>query len=314
MDISCILVNWNNADLLRSCLQSVYATIKRHNFTVIVVDNASTDNSRQVVTDEFPEVTLITNQRNMGFARAVNKGLQQAQGRYCVLLNTDAILTENALDRLIGFMDEQPDVGVCGGQLVYEDGRKQHSFDNFPSLLSELTNKSLLRRLFPRMYPGKYQYYNEPLLVDSIIGACFVIRKSCIDRIGMLDEDYFFFLEETDLCFRMKQAGHEVMHVPDAQIVHLQGQSAKKVPVASRVEYYYSRYLFFRKNRSKLSFVILMLAIFIKCMVKSVIYGICAAATGFRNESINHKLRLALTLVKAHLTRFDASLRMEGQV
>ncbi len=312
MDVTFVIVNWNNADLLRNCLASIYETVSNYTFSVVVVDNASSDNSISIVKSFFPSVKIISNNSNLGFARAVNKGIACANGRYVVLLNTDAILTKNAIDRLISFMDKNTDTAVCGGRLIYPDGRKQHSFDNFPSLITELTNKSLLRKMFPQKYPGKYRDYSEPLEVDSIIGACFVIRKECMDRVGMLDEDFYFFLEETDLCFRMKLAGYRIVHVPSAEIVHLQGKSAAKVPVASRVEYYYSRYLFFKKNRSALSYFILMLVIFIRCMVKVMVYFLFAVATGFRNEAVMHKWKLASTLVLSHLLRFPPSMRMEG--
>ncbi len=313
MDISFVIVNWNNAHLLQACLKSIYDTVSHHSFSITVVDNASSDNSIAMVRSSFPDVQIISNDRNLGFARAVNKGIAASKSRYITLLNTDAMLTDGAMDRLILFMDEHTDTAICGGQLIYEDGRKQHSFDNFPTLLTELTNKSLLRRLFPKKYPAKYKDYKNPLEVDSIIGACFVIRRSCVDQLGMLDEQFYFFLEETDLCFRMKKAGYKIMHVPDAKIVHLQGKSAAKVPVASRVEYYYSRSLFFRKNRSIASYCILMLVIFIQCMVKGIVYFVCAVATGFKNERLMHKWRLASTLIISHLRGFPASLRMEGK-
>ncbi|MEW6536085.1 MAG: glycosyltransferase family 2 protein [Candidatus Auribacterota bacterium] len=310
--ISVIIVNWNTESLLPPCINSLKTHIKKYSFEIILVDNASSDNSVAIVKDRFPDVLLIENNRNRGFGRAVNQGIEIASGRYLVLFNTDASVEDGAIDQLISYMETHPQTGICGGQLIYPDGRKQHSFDNYPSLATELLNKSLLKRLFPEKYPSKKIAYAQPLPVDSIIGACMAVRAECIRKIGRLDEDYFFFLEETDWCYRIKQAGYDIMHIPSARIVHLQGKSAGKVPVRSRLEYYRSRYLFFRKNRGLLPASALFIALFAKCMINSIFYILLAVLTCFANNKIRYRLILSLMLVAAHICMFPAKMRLEG--
>ena len=147
-DLSVIIVNWNTRELLLNCLDSFYRTVKGLTFEIFVVDNGSDDGSADSVRRAYPEIELIQNQRNLGFARANNEALRKSTGRYALLLNTDVILTDGAVESLVEFMDRNPTVGIAGGQLINVDGSKQNSFDNFPSLAAEGLNKSLLRMSF----------------------------------------------------------------------------------------------------------------------------------------------------------------------
>ena len=312
MDVSFVIVNWNTAELLKNCIGSIYETVHNKEIEIIVVDNASIDNSIDLIKTNYPQVKIIPNSKNLGFSRAVNIGMRSSMGKYVILLNTDTLLQKNSVNKLIDYMDSNPNTGVCGGQLIYEDGRKQHSFDNYPSLLFELVNKSLLKRLLPNRFYGKLKHFDEPVQVESIIGACFVISRACIEAIGLLDEDYFFFIEETDYCYRAKQKGFSVIHVPQAKIIHFQGVSAKKIPVRSRLEYFYSKHLFFKKNKPEFQFLLLIGLTFIKCMVKIVAYFILSVFTLFLNENIKQKLKLYSNLLVAHLRFYPAVMRMEG--
>ena len=312
MDVSFVIVNWNTAELLKNCIASIYSTVNNKKFEVIVVDNASNDDSVELIQKIFPAVKLIRNSKNLGFSRAVNVGLRLSSGKYLILLNTDTILQKHAVNRLIDFMDSNKNVGICGGQLIYEDGRKQNSFDNYPSLLFEIFNKSLLKRLFPRKYYGKFNDFIEPVEVESIIGACFVISRVCMEKIGLLDEDYFFFIEETDYCYRANKQGFSVVHVPQSKIVHFQGVSAKKIPVRSRMEYFYSKQLFFKKNKPKIQFLFLIGLTFMKCVLKIVAYFLLCVLTLFMNEKLKQKLKLYANLLAAHIMCYPAGMRMKG--
>ena len=310
MDISFIIVNWNTVALLKNAIRSIK---NDYSFEIIVVDNASTDNSVDMLKKEFSDVYLIENSVNMGFSSAVNQGIGVAVGDYVILLNSDAVLESESVDRLISYMNENQDTGICGGQLINPDGSRQNSFDNFPSLATELLNKSLLRLFFPDKYPSKNMDCTTPLNVDSIIGACFVIRKKCMQEIGLLDEDYFFFMEETDWCYRATKAGYKITFVPSARITHLQGKSAEKIHIKSRIEYYYSRYLYFFKNHGKLSFAILLCLVFLRCILKSIGYFLLALFTvPFNNKRMIDKLKLSLCLIVAHISFFPTSMRMKG--
>ncbi|MBA3013542.1 MAG: glycosyltransferase family 2 protein, partial [Desulfobulbaceae bacterium] len=222
MDVSIVIVNWNTRQLLLDCLSSVYATIHELAFEVFVVDNASTDDSVKAVREFYPGVTVIQNTENLGFAKANNLALRIIRGNYALLLNTDAVLTAGAVERLFRFMEQNRAVGLACGQLLNADGSKQNSIANFPNLASFFCNETLLRLLLPKQFPSKRQEYSEPVEVESCIGACLMVRKQAMDQVGLLDERFFFFLEETDWAFAMKRAGWLAYFVPMAKIFHLQ--------------------------------------------------------------------------------------------
>jgi GT2 family glycosyltransferase len=281
MDISFIIVNWNTSALLLDCLHSILNTVSGFTYEIVVVDNGSRDGSVQAVKQQFSApVTLIENPDNRGFARANNQALGIARGRFIILLNTDTIVQAGAIASLVRLLEDIPAAAVAGPRMIDQDGSLQNSFDNFPSLATELFNKSLLRFLFPGKFAGKNSSASTPFEVESIIGACMAIRRDAIQKVGMLDEDYFFFLEETDWCFRLRAAGWKIYHHPGAAIVHLQGQSKKRRPALARIEYYRSLYLFFWKNRSPLSYAVLRVARFVKVIITCVLnlLGLCLTA------------------------------------
>ncbi len=246
MDISFIIINWNTKQLLLDCIASIYATVRQARFEIIVTDNDSTDGSREAVAQFHPDVILLANERNEGFARANNRAIRRMRGRYAVLLNSDTLLKEGAIDALFGFMESHPDVGMCGPQLLYADGTKQTSIGTYPEVFSELVSRSAAR-LVSRKKPVAVQTVGSRQ-VDFIIGACMFVRKSTIDAVGMLDEDYFFFYEEIDWCFRITRAGWHIFHLPDIEIFHFGGQSTKNLNLRARVESWRSRYLYFSKT------------------------------------------------------------------
>jgi hypothetical protein len=246
MDITIVIVNWNTRDLLGDCLQSIYETIRDVTFEIIVVDNASGDGSVAMVREKFPTVRIIENTENRGFSAANNQAFAVMRGRYALLLNTDTILTERAVHELFSFMETHHDVAIAGGQLLNEDGSRQNSIANYPTLLSLLMNLPLLEVLFPGQYPSKRYEHKGPLAVESVIGACMLVRREAMDEVGILDEGYFFFFEETDWAYRMRSAGWKIFHVPSARIYHLQGMSIGR-DVRSRILFYRSRYRFFGK-------------------------------------------------------------------
>jgi GT2 family glycosyltransferase len=248
LEISVIIVNWNTCDLLRQCLQSVYRTVREIAFEVIVVDNGSTDGSVAMMEAEFPRVRAIVNAENRGFAAANNQALRIMSGRYALLLNSDAVLMEDAVATLYRFMESYPEAAMAFGQLLNGDGSKQNSIAAFPTLWTLLTNTSLLEYLLPNRYPSKRYTHPGPIEIESGIGACMLVRKTAVDAVGMLDERYFFFFEETDWAFQMRRAGWKIYHVPAARIVHLQGQSIGR-NIRSRIAFYRTRYQFFSKWR-----------------------------------------------------------------
>ena len=292
MDISFIIVNWNTRQLLLDCLASIRSTVKEYAYEVFVVDNGSADGSQQAVREHYGSlVSLIENAENLGFARANNQAMKRAAGRYIILLNSDTVLREDTVSGLVRFLDDNPDTALAGPRMVGADGRAQNSFDNFPTLATELLNKSLLRLLFPGKYAGKALKAAEPFEVESLIGACIAVRHTAIRRVGMFDEDYFFFLEETDWCLRMRRAGFRIYHLPQVAIVHRQGQSKKQRPALSWIEYYRSLYLFFKKNRPASAYYTLRVCRFCKLMANLIltVLGLCltlGARPRYREKTI----------------------------
>lgn len=281
IDLSIIIVNWNTKDLLIQCLKSLVRVSDRFEMEVFVVDNGSMDGSVEAVRVGFPEAIVIQNSTNLGFAQANNQALRLAKGKYILLLNPDTQVKEGAIETLKVFMDNHPKAGAVGAQLLNSDGSKQNSIANFPSLATELLNKSLLRWLFPDRFPGKERDYNEPIEVESVIGACMMVRREAIEQVGLLDEDYFLFLEETDWCYRMKKAGWKVYHVPQADVYHFQGKSAEKDKKRAKVEYYRSRYQFFKKNRGVGQWFVLLTGLVIKLGVEFLLIAVACILTGF---------------------------------
>jgi len=301
MDLSIIIVNWNTKEYLLPCLKSIFKGGQGTGWEVIVVDNGTRDGSREEVKKVFPSARLIENEKNFGFAKAANQGLQKASGRYALLLNPDTQVENGAIERLVSFMDAHSDVGVAGAQLLNADGTKQNSIANFPSLGTELLNKSLLRWLFPKKFPGKGRNYSEPIEVDSVIGACMMVRRDTLDQVGLLDEDYFLFLEETDWCYRMKKAGWKIYHVPQAEIYHFQGKSAETVKKRARVEFYRSRYHFFKKNRGNLQWFFLFIGLIIRLGFQLLAMGVVSLMTLFTIKSWRKKLSIYAYLFWWHL-------------
>jgi len=299
MDLSIIIVNWNTKKLLLDCLASIYKTVKRISMEIWLVDNASSDGSVEAVRQKYPGVNIIQNPENLGFAAANNRAFRRMQGRYALLLNTDTVLTDGAVEKIYTFMERRPDVAMACGQLLNPDGSRQNSFANFPGLASLLFGESLLELLFPQKYPSKRKANFQPTEVDSCIGACLIIRGEAMESVGWLDESYFFFLEETDWAFRMKRAGWKVCWVPSARIFHFQGQSVGH-NIRSRILFYRSRYIYFKKWHRGV-YGLMRVIVFSRLLVNAVLNLVGFIGTLGTHASIRAKLDIYTKLIAWHL-------------
>lgn len=266
--LSIVIITRNTKDLLQNLLTSIEADKSLSHLLkdVIVVDNYSTDGTNAMVEKQFPWVFLLKNDRNRGFAAAVNAGASYAQGDFILLLNSDTLLIEGEVATMVQFMEQNPDVGICGPQLVYEDMRPQRSFAHVPVMLFEIVPPSLLAILVPSKYSTKliHRYSESPrptshvpcpsesFDVPSLIGAAIIIRRDLLDDLGGFDERFFFFLEETDLCIRARGKGARVVYLPGAKMIHLQGRTVRKNWVLGRIQYNISLYAFIRKHHTSL--------------------------------------------------------------
>ena len=302
MDISFIIVNWNTKDLLRDCLESIIKTVDVLAYEVIVVDNASKDGSVEMLSEQYPQVKAIANSENRGFGAANNQGFAAMKGKYALLINTDAVLTAGAVQKLWAFAEAHPEAAIVCGQLLNADGSKQNSIASFPTLLSLATNTSLLEYLFPSRYPSKRYEHKEPLEVDSAVGACMMIRKKALDEVSFFDERYFFFFEETDMAYAMKKAGWRIYQVPDALTYHLQGQSIGHNS-RSRIEFYRSRYQFLRKWKSKAYCGLASMIIFVRLVLTFLLNALGVVATLGLVKNIRQKTGVYLDIILWHFFR-----------
>ena len=250
--VSVIIVTRNTREFTLAAVRSVCESRGNFGREIVVVDNGSSDGTRNTVMDEFPGTRYCRSEVNLGFAKANNLGAREAKGEYLLLLNSDARLQPDALRLALDWMKKRPECGIAGAQLLNPDGSRQNSIANFPTLATELLNKPLLRRLFPRKFPGKEQEYKEPVAVESVIGAFMLIRADTWKALEGLDERYFFFFEETDFCLQARRRGWKTFHLPQTLVWHEQGRSAKELPAPARIEYWRSRYAYFRKNHNRL--------------------------------------------------------------
>ena len=301
MDISVIIVNWNTKDLLEACLNSILKTVEELTYEIIVVDNASSDGSVDMLRQQYPQVKTIANRENRGFGAANNQGFAVMQGRYALLINTDAVLTAGAAKKMWIFAEAHPRAAIICGQLLNADGSRQNSVAAFPTLLTLATNTSLLEYLFPSKYPSKRYDHQEPLEVDSAIGACMMIRKKALDEVSFFDDRYFFFFEETDLAFAMKRVGWKVYQVPDALIYHLQGQSIGH-NARARIEFYRSRYQFLRKWHTSAYYRAAAVVIFLRLLVNTLLCGAGVLATLGLAAGLRQKLVVYAKIIKWHFS------------
>jgi GT2 family glycosyltransferase len=258
MDVSIVIVSYNTCRILDECI----ASIKKETnvgYEIIVVDNASTDNSCRMLREKYPEVLLIENRENAGFARANNQGFAIAQGKYFFMLNSDTVILDGAVDKLINFMEKNPDVGICGPRNVGRDGELQYNCDHFPSFWNTLWVYSNLVNRYPKVKMFKrsrmqYWDYGEIKDVERIAGCALMIRSDLYIKLGGLDNNFFMYFEETDLCYRVIREGYRVVYFPYAIIIHYGGESSQSQAgqrVINKIIYSYyldSQYYFYRKN------------------------------------------------------------------
>jgi N-acetylglucosaminyl-diphospho-decaprenol L-rhamnosyltransferase len=256
--IAIVVVSYNVCDLLRQCLTS--ATAAELPAQVIVVDNASHDGSVEMIRREFPAAHLIANATNRGFAAGTNQGIRHALAApqppdYVLLLNPDAFLRPGALAALVVFMDAHPRVGTAGARLFYPDGRPQEGAWHFPTLLMTLFDLfpprgPLLGRLYASSLNGRYREERgvEPFPIDHPLGAAMIMRRETIDEVGLLDEEYWMYVEEVDWCYRCREAGWAIWQVPQAEVVHVAGASSQQFKGRSFVALHRSRLRFFSKH------------------------------------------------------------------
>jgi N-acetylglucosaminyl-diphospho-decaprenol L-rhamnosyltransferase len=254
MALSIVIVNYRTERLLKGCLESIYAGSNGTPLDIWVVDNSSRDSSVAMVRSLFPKVKVIENPSNVGFSRANNLVISQCRSDYVLLLNPDTLILGEAIERMVKFMKQHPEVGIAGCKVLNRDGTLylpcRRSIPTPEVAFYRLTG---LSRLFPKSralarYNLTYEDPDRTHEVDAVSGAFLMIRRQVVEEIGLLDEQFFMYGEDLDWCLRAKRAGWTVMYYPAAEIIHYQGQSTKYNSRKAAVEFYRAMYLFHRKH------------------------------------------------------------------
>jgi len=264
VDLSIVIVSWNVRELLRRCLQSIVTRarpgpaegvveIDGWQVEILVIDNASSDGSPEMVRDEFPQAHLIANDENRGFTAANNQGLARSQGRYLLLLNPDTEIVSDALATMVGYTQANPQAGALGPRLLNTDGSPQSSRRRFPTFTTALVESTVVQewwddnRILRRYYMSDT---DDDVVqhVDWVVGACLLVRRQAYEQVGGLDEGYFMYSEELDWCRRIKDAGWEIVYLPSAAVLHHEGKSSEQVVPARHIYFQSSKVRYFRKH------------------------------------------------------------------
>jgi GT2 family glycosyltransferase len=263
-DLAIVIVSYNTREFLGPCLQALPAALEGLSATTWVVDNASPDGSAQLVREQFPEIRLIASQHNGGYAYGNNLGLraagfgrpdgQPADYRHVLLLNPDTVSLPGSLGALVRFLDSQATVGVCGPRVERPDGSLDRACRrSAPTPLVAFYQLTGLASLFPRnrhfaRYNLTYLPDDEQAEVDSVVGACMLIRGEALQAIGLMDERFFMYGEDLDLCLRIRQAGWRVVYQPSVRVLHHKGRATRKSSNRMIREFYRSMELFHQKH------------------------------------------------------------------
>lgn len=278
IELSIIIVNWNTQALLGQCLAAVRASMDRlapAAVEVFVLDNASSDGSAAMVRSQFPWTHLIVNDVNVGFARANNQAIDQANGRYVLLLNSDAIMPAQGLLHLWSFAEAHPRAGVVGVKLLNPDGTFQAAGNDFPTLLTTLAQPwDLIQKVQANPYYPSHPPHRARAAAqcDWVGGACLLARRQAIEEVGLLDTSFFMNSEEVDWCFRMRQRGWEVWYTPDVEVVHFGGGSADRRSAAQRMRSFEGKVRFLRKHHGALAAQLARLNFRISSLTKAAWY------------------------------------------
>jgi N-acetylglucosaminyl-diphospho-decaprenol L-rhamnosyltransferase len=268
-DITISIINTNNLAIALQCLEAVFTTTKELSLQVVVVNNACTDDSHAVIAAKYPQVQIIENETMLGFSTNNNLALQEAAGRYWMLLNDDTFVQEGAFQKMVRFMDETPAAGVVGAALLNRDGSPQYCYDYKPSPLYEGL------RPFSEMVRPRPASHGQPLEVGYVSGACIMVRASAAQQVGLLDTRFDpLYSEEVDWCYRFIQAGWKVIHLPQAKVIHLGEVSGRRASPIRYERIYQKKTTFFRKHFGEKSAREYKASLFLVNLVKSLYWAL----------------------------------------
>jgi GT2 family glycosyltransferase len=311
LDVSIIIVNWNTRTILYDCIKAVYERAGDIEYEVIVIDNASTDGSPEMVRKQFPRVILIANDSNCGYAGGMNQGMKIASGRYYLLLNSDIIICDRAVEKTLRYIESHQKVAVVGCQVIDDSGEIQMSCFRFPSLLDLVLRAVGLSRLFKnnRFFGRESMAWwkrDTERKVDVVTGMFMFARREAVEKVGLMDENFFFYSEDVDWCYRFSLAGWENVFWHGAQAIHLHGggQSSAMVRKKSFVEKQKNILLYFRKHKGLAACLLARMILSVLFVIRWIGWTVASLLTGPKNplhEAYIDDRRLAWAGIKYYL-------------
>jgi GT2 family glycosyltransferase len=303
MDLSIVVVSWNTKEILIQCLEALARELASFHAEVFVVDNASTDGSPQAVKEKFPQVKLICNEKNLGFAKANNIALRQCTGEYIGLVNSDIIVLEDCFRRMMDFAETHPEIGMLGPKILNPDGTLQHSCMGYPTLWNSFCRAFALDSFFP-----KTQLFGDRLMtfwphdavrsVEVLNGCFWMVRKEALDRVGVLDEEFFFYGEDIDWCKRFRYAGWDVVFSPGAEAIHYGGASSSSAPIRFYLEMQRADMRYWRKHHGNLATIAYLLLTLFHEVNRVLGYGALYFFRPQMRESALFKIRRSLASIR----------------
>lgn len=299
-ELSIIIVTWNTRTMLIDCIRSIRSNPPACPYEIVVVDNGSTDGTAQWLADEMSDVICIVSRDNLGFARANNLGIHRARGEFMLLLNSDTLVHEGALDALLAYMRRDASAGIVGPALMNMDGSLQPSWASFPTIWSEALGRNFRTRM-----PVAELTTQGAYSVDWIGGAALLVRRSVLSQIGLLDENIFMYAEETDLCRRAKLSGWRTVYLEDAAITHLGGGSASRASYRQLQLLYDSKLYYARKHQGRMAALVLRI-LFIVSTGLSVLWRNVSTLGARSDESSRAAVRARWSLLR-HLAHWGVA-------
>ncbi|MEI4768833.1 glycosyltransferase family 2 protein [Psychrobacillus sp. FJAT-51614] len=279
MDVSIIIVNFNTKKLTLECIQSIYNANSLYEIEIILVDNNSSDGSVDIIRKIYPKVNVIENRQNVGFSRANNQAILQSKGRYVLLLNSDTIVMEDTLSKIVEFMDKDKQIGAAGCEVLLKNGTLDRACHRgFPTPEASFYYMTGFAKRYPNS--PKYNAYHKSYLnmdevheIDCLVGAFMMVRREAIDEIGLLDESFFMYGEDIDWCFRIKKAGWKIYYYPHVSIIHYKGASSRKKPFKIVYEFHRAMFLFHKLHFAKRYNFFINLLVYLGISFKLLISG-----------------------------------------
>jgi GT2 family glycosyltransferase len=298
ISISIIIVNWNSFDFLKQCINSIYEYIEDLNYEIIIIDNASTDRSTELIEKYFPNVILIKNTENLGFARANNIGISLSRGEFLFFINSDILLFDKIFKRILKHMNDNPSIGLLGPKILNPDHSLQLSARKFPNFFANMSRVFALDRIFPSI---NFHSHNKIEEVDILSGCFWVARKKAIDDIGALDDQFFIYGEDKDWSTRFKNGGWKVLYFPTVEVIHFGGRSSSNAPIKFYLEMQKANLLFWRKHFGRFTYIWVIFTSILHQSIRFTSYSLLNIIRSKKSKVYLYKIERSMKSIKLYV-------------